>query len=357
MMSKDPVTIDNDSSVAKALSLMERNNVKQLPVVSGKMLEGLISLHSIITYRRYTDDLKVEKLMIKPPSISENDELLSALKLIHDSGVQGLPVTREGELTGFISNYDIIKSLRKEFKDVEVKALMREAPPSLKKSDTAAKARKLMYYNKVTSLPVGSEELIGVLRESDFSSLYKPREGMGYGVEGKGDSDNFLNIKVGDILVKPYESAVTSDKASKLINLMLDKNRDSLIVVDKDDKPVGYVDFFELIRHLYQVRWPKVVLLNFSGMELDFPTNALLTKVIRDHIERVNYLAKDMKTIKVHIKGVHSGGGTRKYELTLKIVLKSGVMKRVQKVGYALRECLDEALTDIERIMKKEYKR
>jgi hypothetical protein len=92
-------------------------------------------------------------------------------------------------------------------------------------------------------------------------------------------------------------------------------------------------------------------------MELDIPTNEMLTKVLTNHLERVSYLAKRIETVNIRIKNIHSDKGSGKYELKLQINLTTGVSHRVKKIGYDLRECLHEALGDIEKLMKKNYKK
>lgn len=56
LMSTPPITIDGDMPVIKAGSLMIRRRVKQLPVVDGGALKGIVTLTDIINY--ISDKLK-----------------------------------------------------------------------------------------------------------------------------------------------------------------------------------------------------------------------------------------------------------------------------------------------------------
>jgi len=156
---------------------------------------------------------------------------------------------------------------------------------------------------------------------------------------------------------KDYHYARVGESITKVINLMLSNHLTSIVVVDDEHEPIGYLERFEFIKYLYNERKPRGVFLKLSGLKLEYPTNALLTKVVSDHLNRVNYLAKSIAGIDVRVKGLHAGSGVRKFEIDLKVMLTTGVTQRVKKVGYALRECLDEALTDVEKLMKKNYKR
>jgi|GEM_PF-2742687 len=356
IMSTEVKTIEKLEPVTKALSLMQREHVKELPVLASERFVGLITFHSIITNTKYDPKTKVSKLMIKPPTLSDRDNVSTAIQLMSDSGIDGLPVIKAAEVIGFISDYDILKARKDDFKNLTVNDFMKNTE-LLTEDDKIGKARKLMHYKSFKALPVinNKGQLVSVLYEEDLTDFYKPHESMGKGVEGAGDSSNLLDAPIKGIIRKQYYTVRVGEKINKVIDLMIKRHLSSIIVID-EGKPIGYFERFELLKYLNKSE-DQGVYLEFKGLELDLPTNALLTKVVKDHLSRINYLAKNIAGIKVRIKPLHAGEGVRKFELNLKIQMTTGVKHRIEKVGYALRECLDEALTDAEKIMKKEYKK
>lgn len=360
VMTKDVKFIDENETVGKAVSLMRDEHVKELPVVSKGVVVGLINFNSIVNATS-SGKLKVGKIAFKTPVLNPDDDLLGAVNSMRDAGVHGLPVVKGGLLVGFVSDYDIIKIMKSEFSRLTVNDLMRDVPPVLSLDDNMGRARRLFSHDKVTSLPVvdANGKLSRVVTESDLFDLFKPLQKMGFGFRGQGggESISLMNAKIRDLVVKSYSAVLVGEKLVNAIDLMISNHLTSLIIVDDANEPIGYLDRFELVKHLYRERKPRGVLLTFSGLSLDYPTNALLTKVVTDHLARVNYLAKSIGAINVRIKGLHAGSGVRKFELDLKVILSTGVSKSIKKVGYAIRECLDEALTDVEKIMKKDYKK
>jgi CBS domain-containing protein len=358
IMVRDVKSVSNLTPVTKALSLMQREGFKELPVLSGSRVVGLITLRSILTYPKYSKTLKVSKLMIKPPLLSESDDLPTVLKLMKESGVQGVPVVRGKELVGIVTDFDVLKALKNEFKGLSVNDFMRETPPLLRETDNIASAKKLLHYEKTRVLPVVDlkNRLVGVFYEEHLLDFYKPHESMGYSFGGAGDSVKLLKVSVKEVL-KPYYTARIGEKITRVIDLMLKNGLTSIIIVDNKNTPLGCLERFELIKHLHEKRKKPGTYLEFSGLELDYTTNSLLTKVVTDHLSRINYLVSEIAGIKVRIKPLHAGSGVRKFELELKVILTTGVTHRVKKAGYALRECLDEALSDTEKIMKKNYKK
>jgi arabinose-5-phosphate isomerase len=48
IMTKEPLSIEKDSLIVNALSLMRENNITQLPVMDGDNYSGVIHLHDIL---------------------------------------------------------------------------------------------------------------------------------------------------------------------------------------------------------------------------------------------------------------------------------------------------------------------
>lgn len=364
VMVRDVKSVEAGDFVSKALGVMDRLHFKELPVLSGGKLAGLITLHSIMTFPNYDKSLKVEKLMFKSPVLREGDDLLTALRLMKESGVQGLPVLKGDLLVGFVSDYDLLKVLMSEFKGITVNDVMLGNPPVLRQTDNLAKAKRVLHYSRTDSVPVvdDNNKLVGVLREGDLILFIQPveshgRSGEGVSRKGEGDSVKLLNASVSEFMKRDYFMVNVGEGVNKVINLMLANHVTSVFITDDAGEPIGYLERSELIDYLYRKLMPRGVILTFSGLKIDYPTNALLTKVVTDHLNAVNYLARNILSITVYIKAVHAGKGVRKFEIDLKVALNTGITQRISKVSYALRECLDEALTDVEKIMKKEYKK
>jgi acetoin utilization protein AcuB len=123
-MTKKPVTITEDTSVDKALQLMRENQVRRFPVLNkrGKLV-GIISEKdllyaspspatslSIYEIPYLLSKIKISDLMTKDViTIHEDTPLEEAARLMADSKIGGLPVVRDGELVGIITETDMFK--------------------------------------------------------------------------------------------------------------------------------------------------------------------------------------------------------------------------------------------------------
>ena len=123
-MSTKPVTITADVPITEALRIMRQNQVRRLPVLdeAGKLI-GIVSEKdllyaspspatslSIYEMHYMLSRLQVTELMTADPVTVTPDTLLEEAALIMaDSKIGGLPVVKDGNLVGIITETDIFK--------------------------------------------------------------------------------------------------------------------------------------------------------------------------------------------------------------------------------------------------------
>lgn len=121
-MSYPVFTIHPDTPVPDALKLMKTESIRRLPIVDkrGRMV-GIVSdrdlLHaspskatslSIWEVNYLLSKLKVEKIMTRAViSIDEDTPIEEAARIMADNKIGGLPVLRDGDLVGIITETDL----------------------------------------------------------------------------------------------------------------------------------------------------------------------------------------------------------------------------------------------------------
>jgi len=126
IMTPHPVTIGPDMPVTQAQRLMKEDNIRHLPVVrEGKGLVGLITRDALnralpselssltiweINYQ--LDRIKVRDVMVKKVIVvTENVTVESAARIMMDKKIGCLPVMRDGELVGIVTDIDLLGAL------------------------------------------------------------------------------------------------------------------------------------------------------------------------------------------------------------------------------------------------------
>ena len=123
-MTVKPVTVTPDTSFPEAFRLIREKRIRHLPVVDEKgKLIGVVArtdlLHaspssattlSVFEMNFLLANMHVQKVMSTPPiTVSENAPLEEAARVMVQNKIGCLPVMREGELAGLITETDIFE--------------------------------------------------------------------------------------------------------------------------------------------------------------------------------------------------------------------------------------------------------
>jgi acetoin utilization protein AcuB len=123
-MTKNPVTTTPDTSVTDALRLMREKKVRRLPVMDahGKLVgivadqdllyatPSPVSSLSVWEMNYLLAKLKVEEVMTrKVTTVAEDTPVEEAARIMVDNKIGGLPVMRDGQLAGIVTETDLFK--------------------------------------------------------------------------------------------------------------------------------------------------------------------------------------------------------------------------------------------------------
>lgn len=158
-MSRNPVTTSPAGSVPDALQVMRGSKVRALPVLNDKnQLVGIVSQRdllevspspatslSVYELNYLLDELKVEKVMTRDViTVTEDMALEEAGRIMADNEISGVPVVREGELVGLITETHLFNLLVELFgarkPGVRLTLSVPEIPGTLAKITTAISA-------------------------------------------------------------------------------------------------------------------------------------------------------------------------------------------------------------------------
>ncbi|HVP24588.1 MAG TPA: CBS domain-containing protein [Methanomicrobiales archaeon] len=113
LMTRNPVTIGQDASLAEAADQIIRHKVRRLPVVEGKELVGILSVADLITaiaQLKYRAEIK-DRYTSSTFALWEETPLALVGRVMEISGVDAIPILdNEGVLSGIVSERDLIKN-------------------------------------------------------------------------------------------------------------------------------------------------------------------------------------------------------------------------------------------------------
>jgi acetoin utilization protein AcuB len=124
-MTKDPVTITDETSMMKAIHIMKERRFRRLPVLHEGLLVGMVTdrdLKEASPSKATTLDvhelyyllaeLQIKEIMSRNPlAVSPEDTVERAAQLMLEKTISGLPVVDEtGHLVGIITQSDVFKA-------------------------------------------------------------------------------------------------------------------------------------------------------------------------------------------------------------------------------------------------------
>lgn len=123
LMTSDPLTVTAAETVGKADELMAENNIRQIPVVNGRELVGIVTDRDV---RAFLSDALLGKpevrdralktavgdiMTTEPLFITPDDDLKDAVEMLIEQKFGAIPVVDEAEgLVGIVSYVDVLRS-------------------------------------------------------------------------------------------------------------------------------------------------------------------------------------------------------------------------------------------------------
>ena len=125
-MTRNPITIDADESIVKALHLLKEKDVCRLPVLKDGKLVGLVTERMLLTFSpgksSALDAWEVHYLLAQTPvtaamnphphTVTPDTDLADCAQIIHDRKLNGITVVDErGVLVGILTTTNALEAL------------------------------------------------------------------------------------------------------------------------------------------------------------------------------------------------------------------------------------------------------
>ena len=185
-MMSEPVSVSVDETLSRALSVMEENNLYQLPVLNNGRYCGMIFLKDIVLHDRNLGT-KISKLVEHVPTISESADIDACITKLISANVRVLPVVKRGRLMGIVNEHALMKfctRIKKPALEIASRVIYAYS------DDNIDKIRELMRMYGISRVPVLDREyevmeasqkrnfLLGVIDTLDLIKVVKPRESV-----------------------------------------------------------------------------------------------------------------------------------------------------------------------------------
>jgi acetoin utilization protein AcuB len=113
IMSQKIVTISPDKRVGQALKLMQKHQIRHVPVMEHNRMVGWITSRDLreVLLASMLEEIKVGDVMVQAPlSVTPDTEVEEAARLTHEHKIGGMPVMQGEKLVGVITMLDLISA-------------------------------------------------------------------------------------------------------------------------------------------------------------------------------------------------------------------------------------------------------
>lgn len=351
-MSKKVVTAKPNQLLRDVISLMDKHGFKEIPIVdSDNKVKGIVSYFEVLNLLRFRGDSKISNFMIPTHVIKEGESEESVLDLMINCGLTGFPIVNKNKkITGFVSDHDLLKFYINDssLKGLSVGDAHVKSVKPVTENSSIGEVKVIMQFNKRDRLPVVDEKgkFIGTIILLDLLRTFYADAPTKIGKKFfiKGDLSKIMNVSI-EGLVRPDVKVGIDSGLVEAVNLMLENNLLGIIVVNREDEPIGVLDRCSVLKKINSLITESGITVNISG---EVPRSIIgeVKNVISNNFKLLPRYSKSVNSLKLFVKRIHDSNSDGKVEVHLR-VFKDGDDIIIKKVGYdllfTLVECVDKA--------------
>jgi CBS domain-containing protein len=110
LMRSDPLTIGPTETLSVAQAVMQRDGIRQLPVIDKGALVGILTERNLREHTGYLDSTRVDGAMIEQVlTIASTTPAIDAARMLLERKINALPVVDDGRLIGIVTRSDLLR--------------------------------------------------------------------------------------------------------------------------------------------------------------------------------------------------------------------------------------------------------
>ena len=345
VMDKEFATVRPDDRLGDVLARMTELDLHEIPVSQdGKRMDGLVSYGTVIKRKNLSIDAKASNIAIAPPSVSSETAITEAAEALLREGYRQLPIVNGGRIEGVLTRGHILSVLRSvpELRDVPVESIMSPEVRIARGKDRVVDAVTAMRDLDIRILPVvdDMERIMGIVGFKDLANYNwreKRRQTLGEVVGDSYPADVFVESAMIEdpVIITP---GTTVGKAAEI---MLERNISSLPIAEERELR-GIVTRYDLVELVASFRRREMMYMQITGLEREdrFETEQM-ERVITQSVQKIARIV-DPLMFSLHVTKYNQEGIRAKYSLNGRLVTADGVMN-----ANAVQWDLIQATTDL----------
>ncbi len=255
VMSRDVITIGPNATVSSAAKIMAENSISCIIVLDNDDVVGILTetdfLKKTVAKKKGFDESRVAGVMSFPvESVSPDFSILEASRITTEKHIKRLPIIKDGQLMGVVTQTDLIRALTSYGMWWEVRDIMKTDVAGIQAKATVADAEEVMASRNISCIVVlRGEQVEGIFTERDLvKRVVAPRKDP-------------KRVKIEQVMSSPAIS-IPPDCSVFSASGIMEKMNIRRLVVTEDERLCGIVtqtDIFVAVRNKLQAEELKKI--------------------------------------------------------------------------------------------------
>ena len=195
----------------------------------------------------------VSTVMVKDLiTVDEDDELTDVAKILIEKNIGAIPVLSDGEMVGIVTKSDFIYLCKaKAYEKISVKDIMTTDIVSISADDRLIHARKVIMDSKIGRLLLTEDnELAGIITSKDIAKAFVSFRKH---TPDKYQASQIKELIAGDFMSTNVDTISQDATIPQLADAMIETGYNGYPVVDYDDQIIGIVTQSDLLKLIYEI--------------------------------------------------------------------------------------------------------
>jgi len=316
-MVKPTTIIEPTFSVSKTLGLMIKNDSYDIFCMNGR--DVLTTSARDLLSNRDLQNMKVLPLLHRIQPLTKDATVEKASAIMTHYRMRAVPVVEDGEIMGAVNEKDVVELLNQQnLRWLPASNILTQNPITISSNEQLAEARRIMTLKRIDHLPViQGGKISHVLTSMHLLQLVKPEQRIGSGLRGLNIEKRFSS-QIGNIGTSRVPNCLTSASLNAVMNAML-KVDASCCLLTLWDNLHGIITYKDLLGIL-ESKIPSEVPLYIVGLPQNLDNAQIIKEKFDKIIRNLRKVYPEVEEAKAIIKTIHQPSSNRQhFEVTVMV--------------------------------------
>ena len=353
-----PATIIEPSfTVSRVINELSKNNSYDAFCIEGKSILTT-NVRSLLVGKDIVD-MNVKPFLYSIPYLTKKDIVQRAANIASHYRVRSVPVVDKSKIIGEVSAKSILKLLsKKDNRWIKANLIYTQNPITISSDQSLSSARKLMSTKRIDHLPVVNKDRVQqVLTSYHILHTINPLQSLGRKSRGVRRIRK-LESKIGNLGSTRIPQCAPNNDLNFILDVML-RTDTTCCLVNLWDNLQGIITYRDILS-LLAIKMEKDIPLYIVGMPEEQENVDLITSKFNNTLKRIQKVYSEIQEAKISLKKRRSGSKNKRggvYDVSVMITTPHYPPFTFKETGWDLSQVFETLSQRMLRRLSKRAKR